>query len=75
MDLLFLQELSEPRRREAASWFLSSGIKPKVCIAFRSKLSLSGIISQFKRPNILVSACTTELRSCRKVSARFTYLQ
>lgn len=67
MNLLFLQELSEPRRREVASWFLSSGIKPKVCIAFRSKLSLSGIISQFKRPNILVSACTTEIESLEAV--------
>ena len=67
MDLLFLQELSEPRRREVASWFLSSGIKPKVCIAFRSKLSLSGIISQFKRPNILVSACTTEIESLEAI--------
>jgi len=67
MDLLFLRDSAEPRRREVASWFLSSGIKPKVCIAFNSKLSLVAIMSQFKRPNILVSACTTELESLEAV--------
>jgi DNA-binding NarL/FixJ family response regulator len=67
MDLLFLRDSAEPRRREVATWFLSSGIKPKVCIAFNSKLSLVAIMSQFKRPNILVSACTTELESLEAV--------
>jgi DNA-binding NarL/FixJ family response regulator len=67
MDLLFLQDSAEPRRREVASWFLSSGIKPKACIAFNSKLSLVAIMSQFKRPKILVSACTTELESLEAV--------
>ncbi|MFS6818889.1 hypothetical protein AAF134_06360 [Synechococcus lacustris Tous-12m] len=67
MDLLFLRDSAEPRRREVASWFLSSGIKPTITIAFRSKLSLIGIMSQFKRPNILKSACTTELESLEAV--------
>lgn len=67
MDLLFLRDSAEPRRREVASWFLSSGIKPKVCIAFKSKLSLIGIMSQFKRPNILVSTCTTEFESLEAI--------
>ena len=67
MDLLLLRDSAEPRRREAASWFLSSGIKPTITIAFRSKLSLIGIMSQFKRPNILKSACTTELESLEAV--------
>ena len=67
MDLLFLRDSAEPRRREGASWFLSSGIKPTTTIGFRSKLSLIGIMSQFKRPNILKSACTTELESLEAV--------
>ena len=67
MDLLFLQNSAEPRRREVASWFLSSGIKPKVCIAFKSKLSIVGVMTQFKRPNILVSACTTKLESLEAI--------
>ncbi len=67
MDLLFLRDTAEARRREAASWFLSSGIKPKVCIASNSKLSLYGVMKEFKRPNILVSACTTELESLEAI--------
>lgn len=67
MEVLWLQNSTEPRRREMATWFLSSGIKPKVCVAFKSKMSLIGLISQFKRPNILVSACTTEFESLEAI--------
>ncbi|NBQ22331.1 MAG: DNA-binding response regulator, partial [Synechococcaceae bacterium WB6_3B_236] len=60
MELLSLRDAAEPRRREVAQWFLSSGIRPKFCLAFGSRLALIGAMGQFKRPKLLVSASTTE---------------
>jgi DNA-binding NarL/FixJ family response regulator len=67
LELLFLQEQSEPRRREVAQWFLSGGIRPKFCLAFGSKLALIGAMGQFKRPKLLVSASTTEAEALEAV--------
>jgi len=67
VELLFLRDEAEPRRREVAHWFLSSGIRLKFCLAFGSKLALVGAMSQFKRPKVIVSASTTEAEALEAI--------